>query len=581
VWLPLDSLYFSPDFGEENLLFLGQFGFMFYVFFLVLIVLALVQLERTLAGLSQYERWRVKLEIVGVGLLLTAAVVFYSQAILYRSLDIGLLPIRSIALILALGLIFYSRIFRSKGGRVRVSQDVAYRSIVLFAVGCYLVGLGLLGEGMRYLDIPAQRTLFILVGLISGIAVVILLLSEKIRRKIKVSLHKNFYQSKHEYRQQWQAFTDRLSTAESYSQLQTVVLIHFCETFGCQGGALYLKDPDKKAYIQAAHFEFRRDWREFLMDDSLVEQLAQKDWIIDLHTAESVYLEESLIDSFQEVGAHFVIPLFFNGELLGFVILSGLINPAEKLSYEDFDLMRMLARQSISSIQSLRLAEQLTTARELAAMGKVSTFVLHDLKNQVSGLSLMLDNAREYIEDPEFQKDMLETVGNTVNNMKNLIARLKNLKEKPQLSIAPVALKKIILEAIETSGALVELAGDSVEIAADEEEIYKVMLNLLVNAVEASSAGQPVKVVFGIEDNSVYIRVSDSGCGMSPDFIENQLFKPFQTTKRHGFGVGLYQCRHIVEAHDGQILVASRKEEGTTFTVLLPIASEMISSPST
>ncbi|MDB4470842.1 PEP-CTERM system histidine kinase PrsK [Deltaproteobacteria bacterium] len=570
-----EAYYFSPDFGEESLLFLTDFGFVFYLMLMSLLVLAMVQLERTLSALSQFERWRVKYEIIGTCVLLGISVVYYSQSLLYRSLDMGMADARSFALLLAAGLTLYSRFSRDQGEQIRISRAAAYRSLVLFVVGAYLIGLGLLGEGMRYLDLPAQRNVLLVIAIVSAVLVAILFMSETLRRKIKVHLHKNFYQSKYDYRQHWTDFTAKISGADSLAELQQTILITFCETFACKGAAFYLLDSESGEYSNSSHFEFRRDWRTFKSEDPLIVQLAEKDWIIDLqHSPEE--LEDTLVDSLAEAGASLVIPLLFDNELIGFIVLTGKINTAEKYSYEDYDLMRMIARQATAAVHGLSLSEQLSIARELAAIGKVSTFVLHDLKNQVSGLSLMLDNAKDYIDEPEFQQDMLETVDNTVSNMKGLIARLKNLKEKPQLLVLPVDLKKIVDDAVETTTGNIEVSGESVRIDADEEEIYKVVLNLLLNAVEASTSGTAIQVQYGLKDDAAFVTVSDTGCGMSVDFISNRLFKPFETTKKHGFGIGLYQCKQIMESHSGSISVTSREGEGTSFTLRLPSAPDIV-----
>jgi putative PEP-CTERM system histidine kinase len=296
------------------------------------------------------------------------------------------------------------------------------------------------------------------------------------------------------------------------------------------------------------------------------------EWIINLRERHHDF-SGSLVESLAADGAFLIVPLFFDEELEGFIVLAEQIDSGEELTYEDYDLLKMLARQSIATVQGLRLSEQLSTARELAAIGKVSTFVLHDLKNQVSGLSLMLDNARDYIDDPEFQEDMLETVGNTVKNMKGLIARLKNVKEKPELVIAAVDLDKIVNDAVETAAAAFEVDGESIQVAVDEEEIYKVILNLLVNAVEATAQGRAVQVTYGRRNHYAFVEVKDFGCGMSSDFMAEKLFKPFETTKKHGFGIGLYQCKQIVESHGGCIDVESKESVGTTFILNLPLAS--------
>ncbi len=571
VATPLDKIIFSPDFSEEHIIFLTNSGFIIYLLLMIFLVFGLVQLERTLAGLHQSQRWNIKLLVLGSGLLLVSFALYFSHSLLYRSINMNYLGIRSVSVFFATLLFCYSRIFRSTKVKLSLSRGIAHRSFVLLIVGGYLILLGGLGEGLRYLNLADARPIFYVLILISCLALAVVFLSEKLRRRLKVTLHKNFYQSKYDYKEQWQNFANRVTSGVTLTEIQISILDLFCEPLACKGAAFYLYDLELSSYTHTVSFNFRRDWRPFSDNDPLIIQLRQNDWIINLKESHPE-LKDSLIESFDDVGAFLIVPLFFDEELAGFIIMGEQINSAEELTYEDYDLLRMLSRQAIATVQGLRLSEQLSTARELAAIGKVSTFVLHDLKNQVSGLSLMLDNARDYISDPDFQQDMLETVGNTVENMNTLISRLKNIKEKPKLVISSVELNKIIEDAVETAGSTIETNGQSVHVAVDEEEIYKVILNLLVNAIEATEKSQPVLIKYGRRDNLAFIEVRDSGCGMSTEFIEEKLFKPFETTKKHGFGIGLYQCKQIIESHGGKIEVESQSGEGTMFTLLLPLA---------
>jgi putative PEP-CTERM system histidine kinase len=570
---PLNKILFSPDFSEEHIIFLTNSGFIIYLLLMAFLVFGLVQLERTLAGLHQSQRWNIKLLVLGSGFFLVSFALYFSHSLLYRSINLNYLGIRSVAIFFATLLFCYSRIFRNTKAKLALSRGIAHRSLVLLIVGGYLIVLGGLGEGLRYLNIADAKPIFYVLILLSCLALAVVFLSEKLRRRLKVTLHKNFYQSKYDYKEQWQNFASRVTAGTTLSEIQTAILDLFCEPLACQGAAFYLYDFELSSYTHTVSFNFRRDWRPFSENDPLITQLRQRDWIVNLKESHPEF-KDSLIDSFDDVGAFLVVPLFFDEELAGFIIMGEQINSAEELNYEDYDLLRMLARQAIATVQGLRLSEQLSTTRELAAIGKVSTFVLHDLKNQVSGLSLMLDNARDYISDPDFQQDMLETVGNTVENMKRLISRLKNIREKPQLAISSVALNKIIGDAVETAGSNIEFDGLSVQVAVDEEEVYKVVLNLLVNAIEATEDNLPVVIKYGQRDNLAFIEVMDSGCGMPAEFIQNKLFKPFETTKKHGFGIGLYQCQQIIESHGGKIEVVSKHGEGTMFTLLLPLADE-------
>ena len=402
---------------------------------MVFLVFGLVQLERTLAGLHQVQRWNIKLLVLGSGLLLASFALYFSHSLLYRSIDMNYLGVRSVAVLFAVLIFCYAHMFRDTKAKLSLSRGIAHRSFVLLLVGGYLILLGGLGEGLRYLNLSSAKPVFYVLILISFLVLAVVFLSEKLRRRLIVTLHKNFYQSKYDYKEQWQNFASRVTAASTLTEIQTSILDLFCEPLACKGAAFYLYDFESSSYVHTVSFNFRRDWRPFSDTDPLIINLKQKDWIINLKESHPE-LHGSLIESFDDVSPFLIVPLFFDEELAGFIVMGEQINITEKLTYEDYDLLRMLSNQAIATVQELRLSDQLSTARELAAIGKVSTFVLHDLKNQVSGLSLMLDNANDYIDDPDFQQDMLETVSSTVENMKGLISRLKNIREKPELVIS-------------------------------------------------------------------------------------------------------------------------------------------------
>jgi len=237
--------------------------------------------------------------------------------------------------------------------------------------------------------------------------------------------------------------------------------------------------------------------------------------------------------------------------------------------------MKTIARQAALAIMHQRLSEQVTQAREVEAIGNVATFVVHDLKNLVSNLSLITQNAAKYIQNPDFQKDMIWSLGNTVSKMQSLIGRLKNLGEKKTLKLSIVDLFEVAKEtAREIGGGRVEFSGGSEKVHADREEIQKVFMNLLINAIEASDPDEIVCVEVGSLD-CPFFRITDNGSGMSAEFIRKDLFKPFSTTKKQGLGIGLYQCRQIIEAHSGRIEVHSEEGKGSVFTVWMPDSSDM------
>jgi len=222
-----------------------------------------------------------------------------------------------------------------------------------------------------------------------------------------------------------------------------------------------------------------------------------------------------------------------------------------------------------------RLSEELAEAREMAAVAKISSFVIHDLKNLASTLSLLLDNAEEYIGEPEFQNDMIEATRNTLSRMQGLIQRLKTIPEKQSLKAAPADVldlaRQTVSEVMKSRpGADISCGGERVLAVVDAEEFRKVLLNLILNAVEAMERRDGViRVETGFEGGSASVSVRDNGCGMTEEFINDHLFKPFRTTKDKGLGIGLYQCKQIIEAHGGTIGVKSMPGQGTVFTISL------------
>ena len=438
--------------------------------------------------------------------------------------------------------------------------------------GCYLLLLGGAGEGLRYFGLQNQRLPLIGFAIISGLLLVVYLISEKNRRKLKVFLHKHFYRQKYDYRNEWLMFTQQLSSADNMVKIQDAILAFYCETFARKSAALFLLDAETATYQQVSSRSLDFPQTRFFLDHPLPAYLRETEDRV-FNTADThVPSLDSIKRQLEPFKVEFCVPLQYEQNLQGFIMLGEAAHSGEVLIYEDFDLMKVLASQATSVVLNLKLAEQLSTAQEMAAIGRVSTFIIHDLKNHVSNLSLMMENARDHIDNPEFQVDMLENLDETVGKMKGLISRLKNIKEKKKLNILPCNLSDVVSNGGKRAGFSPKMIlADNVPVCIDAAEIEKVVHNLVLNACEAGAKMEAVTVEVGMKDTA-FFEVTDQGCGMSEHFIQNRLFKPFQSTKSHGFGIGLFQCRHIVEAHGGKIEVFSKEGEGTSFKVHLPLA---------
>ena len=570
IWQPVAFYYLPPDSLDFQYLLLTLPGFYFYLGIMVFLIIALVNLEATLRQAKQSIRWQIKFEIIGLGAILAVLILFYSHGLLFGSLNMQLVPARSAVIILGIIFMAFSRIKRGGGVRIALSRKMALNSIVLFAVGLYLLGIGLLSGGMKHLGISFRDSLLVFIAFISGLGLLILILSESVRRRVKVVLHKHFYRDKFDYRNQWQDFIKRLAGSRSSQDLYKGILSNFLETFGMGFGALYLKKHNDTVYNSVCALGMDPGNIYFDARDKFVRYMAERKWIVDARK-ECPDLTGEQKTMFDHWKICFGIPLFQKDEVMGFIILGNAMNPSEIYNYEDYDMMKAMASQTSWAIMNIRLAEQLAAAREMEAAGRVAAFTLHDLKNMVYALSLMLDNARKHIDNPDFQQDMLESLSSTVDRMNRLISQLAELPGRPApqkhdtdlLSLAGEAQKQL-------ADARIRLKGNKTLVQADPQQLHKVMVNMLINALEADRDNGSVCLEVGQNDKEVFFRVSDSGCGIPDEFLRNRLFAPFMSTKKSGVGIGLYQSRNIVQDHGGRIEVKSNEGQGSVFTVWIP-----------
>lgn len=272
------------------------------------------------------------------------------------------------------------------------------------------------------------------------------------------------------------------------------------------------------------------------------------------------------------------VPIIAQRDLIAILLLGPKSLSNDKYTSEDIDLLETIANQLAIAITNAKMNEELIVSREMASFQRLSTFIVHDLKNTVSMLSMVVQNAEDNFDNPEFQKDAIHTMSEAIAKMQSLMTKLSSVPEELELNLQIAELSELVRHAIAESGikdlSRVHLISDLQptvpKIMIDSEYIEKVILNLITNAIEALSEEGEVTVRLYSQDEFIYLEVSDTGCGMSQEFINTRLFEPFQTTKKKGIGIGLYQCKVIVSAHGGQIEVDSTEGVGSTFTVKLP-----------
>lgn len=536
----------------------------------------LVGLESCLRTSKGAVRWRIKYLVLGLGGIFLARFFFLSQALLFRVLLASYLTAGA-ATLLAGDLVIAAALARDRllGGELPLSRHVLYRSAVVLTLGLYLFAVGGLGWLLNNLGIPEEIFWGSILIFVSAIALAAILLSENLRWRIKRFIALNFYRSKYDYREQWIKFTKRLGSLVSLEELVPQLVAAVTDAVGAARGVLYLAMARDGRFQLLGTVETHRAPQLLDADAPLIAALRSE--------ARPVVLENGRAKASSPLAGQLTavlgdgavaVPLRWQGDLIG-VMVVGPERTGSPYTPEDLEFLSTIGEQAAGAIATARLSEALAQTREFEAFHRLTSFVIHDLKNSISALSMLSQNALEHFDDPDFQRDALRTLSRTVERMKGLLARLSAAPESAQLRLQPVDLAALALEASRPIGSgrvglLKELAPVPA-VPGDPEALLKVLQNLLTNAVEAMRGEGSVTVRTYEDGGWVICAVSDTGCGMSQDFLQKSLFIPFRSTKKGGWGIGLYQAKGIIEAHGGTIDVSSKEGAGTTFFVRLPV----------
>jgi putative PEP-CTERM system histidine kinase len=305
--------------------------------------------------------------------------------------------------------------------------------------------------------------------------------------------------------------------------------------------------------------------------------MRDKGWVIDLEEFRSAprrYAELTLPTwLLGSPNPWLVVPLLVGEDMLGFVLLAR-PRTSMDLNWEVLDLLKTAGRQAAGYLAQMQATEALLEARKFEAFNRMSAFVVHDLKNIVTQLSLMLKNAERLRDNPEFQQDMLLTVESSLEKMKRLMLQLREGATPPGgsrgVEIGPIVRR--LAKAAHQQGRTLEVQeSEHLATRGHDDRLERVLGHLVQNAMDATPATGRVWLNVQRFSGQVKVEVGDTGTGMSEDFIQNKLFRPFNTTKHSGMGIGTYESFQYIRELGGSVSVDSRLGEGTVIAVLLPM----------
>lgn len=552
-------------------------GDAFYVIFLLSLVIILMNLEQTYRASTGTARHQIKYIMLGTGAILAFETYMAGQVLLFSAISLDSLPVRSVAILMGNTFILFAIVRHGLlDVDVFISRYVIYNSVTLLAAGLYFILVGTVVFGMQRFVAKSYSPIITFVIFASFLAVIVLSLSNSLRRKMETFINVHFFRNKHDYRVRWREFTQAVGTKLSLPELLQSFVDWLSETIGTNEVSLWLLDRDRRVYYLACNRGFESAPTTWTENSRIVNLLKEKSGAMVVDRKDSLW-EPILQEYSQFFDSHLggvLVPMRSNQELVGFGIMGQKITK-DPYDYHDLELVTTIFDQATGQIHRVRLSEDLTLMREMETFNVLSSFVIHDLKNYTSTLSLVAQNATAHGENPAFQKDAIHTIRNTAEKMNELIRRVSVTRKGLALSRSEVDSKKLIESII--SGFARTLRDrihwkkcDLLLIWADPEQLSKVIQNLVINACQAIDESGVVNIETTTVNGEIHLSVTDNGYGMTQEFIATKLFKPLRSTKRYGWGIGLYQCQQIVQSHGGRIEVESEEGKGSTFTVVLP-----------
>ncbi len=590
------------------LLYMGNSGYVNILGNVFLSIIGLGLVEQVYRNTVPERRWALKFLCLGIGGMFAYDLFLYSDALLLQRVDVDLWNARGMITALAVPLIALSAARNPQWSLdVFVSRGIVFHTAALMGAGLYLLVMAAVGYYIRLYGGTwgiAAQAIFLF-----GSAVILLMAvaSGQVRARFKVFFNKHFFSHKYDYREEWLHFIRTLAGGEAGQPLSSVpgrerAIQALAQIVDSPAGLVWWR---RDMTGSLPHTERNHDPSAFMLlarwnvgqsiavneteNGSLAAFLDACQWIINLDQyakTPDFYTGLELPQWLRELsemprGAWLVIPLILHQRVLGFMVL---MQPraARVINWEDRDLLKTAGCQAASYIAQLEATKALVQARQFEAFNRLSAFVVHDLKNLVAQLALVVSNAAKHKNNPAFMEDAINTVENATLKMNRLLAQLRAGSMRPHTVSQLLDLGMLLREVVATCAHVkpvpeLQCSEGRLRVQADRDRLAAVFGHIIQNAQDATSPEGYVKVRLNSVAGQAVLEVEDSGHGMDANFIRERLFQPFQTTKGNaGMGIGAYQSREVVRELGGDVDVVSEPGKGTLFRVRIPLESTVL-----
>jgi len=526
------------------------------------------------------QRWGIKYLCFGLGSMFAFDFYLFSDALLFKRIDADLWYARGGVYAITVPLLAVSAARNPSWSLdLFVSRRVVFHTTTLLAAGLYMLLMAFAGYYIKLYGGAWGSVLQVVFFFAALLVLLALLFSGQVRSHAKVFFNKHFFSYRYDYREEWLRLIRLLSGQDTNTPLFERVIWALGEIVESGGGLLWLCTENRGCNLAA-----NRNQPEPAIDgpiqlQGMIRFLQERQWVIDLDEYqaepdlyEGLEIPQWLLDV---EGAWIVVPLIHDEKALGFVVLT---RPRVRINinWENLDLLKTAGRQAASYIALYAAAQALADAKQFEGFNRLSAFVVHDLKNLIAQLSLVVKNAERHRNNPEFIDDAICTIDNAVGKMSRLMAHLRSgaPDDKRQRVELSAVLEHVVTEkSSQTPPPRLDLRQTGVWVYADPDRMEAIIGHVVQNAQDATPAEGEVVVELDAEAGQAEIQVRDTGTGMDQLFIRERLFRPFDSTKGlTGMGIGAYECREFVHSIGGAVTVFSKPGEGALFKISVPLA---------
>lgn len=553
----------------------------------------LVLVQNLYSGASAQARLMLRWPAAGIGALWLFDFQLYTVGYLLKEWPQELASLQGLAGLALAGLVALGGVRKPAQLHLQPSRAVAFQSISLLVMGLYLLAMTSLGQWLAGVGGDFARVLQFTVVVVAAVVALLVVPSARLRGWLRVTLVKHLFRHRYDYRQEWLRFTrtigrgDDAGRGDGAMPLEERVVQAVADITDSPAGLLLTRD-DHGALVLAARWHWpTAEVPGTALDAVAISGLERSGAIVELEALRQGRDPKDTAPSIPEwlmaeAKAWALVPLLHFDRMVGAVVLARPPH-ARRLDWEDFDLLRVVGQQLASYLAEHAGQEALAEAGRFEDFNRRIAFVMHDIKNLASQLSLLARNAERYADKAEFRADMLVTLRNSSEKLQALLTRLSRYNAAAVEQLGEVELGEVgrrVAARFLPPHSIVVFDADECRVRANAESLEQVLVHLVQNAVDASAFGQQIFIRISGDSLHGIVEVVDSGQGMSADFVRNRLFKPFVSSKPGGFGIGAYEARELVRAMKGRLDVESHEGLGTRFTIRLPLAhaAELIDS---